>query len=48
MPFAGVHNLFDRDYVASIAPNGFGGRVFEPGPGRTVWVGVEVGYGISD
>lgn len=44
VPMAGIHNLFDRTYVASIAPNGFGGRVFEPGPGRTVWVGMEVGY----
>ena len=41
-PFAGVNNLFDRAYVGSVTINGFGGRVFEPSPGRNVYVGMEV------
>ncbi|HEX6631240.1 MAG TPA: TonB-dependent receptor [Gemmatimonadaceae bacterium] len=42
-PFAGVRNLFDRRYVSSVVVNGFGGRVREPGPGRSWYVGAEVG-----
>lgn len=43
-PFVGVTNLFDRRYVASIVVNGFGGRVREPGPGRSWYVGMELGW----
>lgn len=46
-PFAGVTNLFDRRYVASVVVNGFGGRVREPGPGRGWYVGAEVGWGVE-
>jgi len=38
-PFAGVNNLTDETYVSSIAINAFGGRYYEPGPGRTYYVG---------
>ncbi len=38
-PFAGVQNLSDKTYVSSIAINAFGGRYYEPGPGRTFYVG---------
>lgn len=38
-PFAGVRNLFDESYTASVTVNAFGGRFFEPGPGRTAYVG---------
>ncbi|MEN8376632.1 MAG: TonB-dependent receptor, partial [Gemmatimonadota bacterium] len=37
---AGLLNLADADYVASIVPNAFGGRFFEPGPGRTWYAGL--------
>ena len=42
-PFAGVENLFAHRYVSTVVVNGFGGRVREPGPGRTWYVGVAVG-----
>jgi len=38
-PFAGLQNIFDKKYVSSIAINAFGGRFYEPGPGRTFYVG---------
>lgn len=38
----GINNLFATDYNSSIAVNAFGGRYFEPGPGRMVFVGVRV------
>jgi iron complex outermembrane receptor protein len=44
LPFLGIHNLFDRSYVSSVTVNGFGGRVFEPGPGRNAYAGLQVGY----
>jgi len=43
-PFGGSTNLFDRRYVGSVNLNGFGGRVLESAPGRTVYVGIEVGW----
>lgn len=39
-PWASVQNLLDESYVASVAVNAFGGRYFEPGPGRTFQFGV--------
>lgn len=44
-PFAGVDNLFDRRYNASVTINAFGGRYYEPGPGRSFFVGARVGSG---
>ncbi len=38
-PFIGITNLFDEGYDASIVVNAFGGRYFEPGPGRSVYIG---------
>ena len=43
-PFGGIDNVFDRRYVSSVTVNGFGGRVFEPAPGRNGYLGVEVRY----
>lgn len=37
---AGVQNLFGAKYNSSVVVNAFGRRYFEPGPGRTVYVGV--------
>ena len=44
-PYAAVENLFDRRYTSSVAVNAFGSRYFEPGPGRTFRVGVDVSWG---
>ncbi|MBX3146036.1 MAG: TonB-dependent receptor [Gemmatimonadales bacterium] len=40
-PFVGVSNLWNRRYVASVTVNGFGGRVYEPAPGRWFYAGLE-------
>lgn len=40
-PFAGVSNLFDREYNSSIVINAAGRRWFEPGPGRVIHFGLE-------
>ncbi len=43
-PFAGVHNLTDEAYTANVRLNAFGGRFFEPGPGRNGYAGVTVDW----
>lgn len=43
-PTAGITNLLDERYVASVVVNAFGGRFFEPGPGRSFHAGVTVGF----
>lgn len=44
-PFAGIDNIFDRHYVAALAINAFGGRYFEPAPGRSFFAGARLGFG---
>lgn len=44
-PYAAVENLFDERYTSSVAVNAFGSRYFEPGPGRTFRVGVDLTWG---
>ncbi len=44
-PFVGVSNLWNRRYVASVTVNGFGGRVYEPAPGRWFYAGMEAKLG---
>ncbi len=41
-PFLGVTNVFDRVHVSSVAVNAFGGRYFEPGPGRSLYLGASL------
>ena len=41
-PFAEVENLLDETYNVSVVVNAFGGRFFEPGPGRTFRLGLNV------
>jgi iron complex outermembrane receptor protein len=41
-PFAGLQNIFDETYVSSIAINAFGSRFYEPGPGRTFFLGATI------
>ena len=43
-PFLALQNVFDRRYVGSVTINGFGGRVFEPSPGRHVFTGLALGW----
>jgi iron complex outermembrane receptor protein len=43
-PYAGVRNLTDELYSAAVTVNAFGGRYFEPGPGRTFYVGLSTGW----
>jgi iron complex outermembrane receptor protein len=39
-PFVGVSNVFDKAYNSAVTVNAFGGRYFEPGPGRTFHFGL--------
>jgi len=43
-PYAGIRNLTDELYSASVTPNAFGGRFFEPGPGRSGYVGMRAAW----
>jgi len=45
VPFAGVDNLLDRRYNTAVTVNAFGGRYYEPGPGRTLHAGIELRVG---
>jgi len=38
--FAGVNNLLDKEYDDNLRVNAFGGRFFEPAPGRNLYAGV--------
>ncbi|MDX1625670.1 MAG: TonB-dependent receptor [Wenzhouxiangellaceae bacterium] len=42
---AGVENLFDRRSIDNVRVNAFGGRYFEPAPGRTVHVALSWRHG---
>jgi iron complex outermembrane receptor protein len=39
--YGGIRNLLDEDYSSNIRINAFGGRHFEPAPGRTFYAGLE-------
>jgi iron complex outermembrane receptor protein len=41
-PYVAALNLFDRRYVGSVTIDGAAGRVFEPAPRRTIYVGVSL------
>jgi iron complex outermembrane receptor protein len=41
-PFLGLNNLEDTSYFGNIRINAFGGRYFEPAPGRTVYGGLRI------
>jgi iron complex outermembrane receptor protein len=43
-PFVAVNNLFDERYNANVRLNAFGGRYFEPAPGRNFYAGVTVRF----
>ena len=44
-PFVGFDNIFDERYNSSGITNAWGGRYFEPSPGREFYVGFTVGGG---
>jgi iron complex outermembrane receptor protein len=41
LAFLRLENAFDRRHVGSVIVNDGNGRYFEPGPGRTLWLGME-------
>ena len=43
-PFVSIQNLGNKDYNASVVPNAFGSRFFEPGPSRTLRFGMGVSW----
>ena len=43
-PFLGIDNILDERYNSSVVVNAFGGRFFEPAPGRNVYVGLQVQF----
>ena len=45
-PFIGLDNLFDERYNSSAITNAFGGRYFEPSPGREIYGGLTIGFGV--
>ena len=40
--FIRLDNAFDRRHVGSVIVNDGNGRFYEPGPGRTLWLGVDL------
>lgn len=44
-PWVSVENALDENYISSVAVNAFGGRFFEPGPGRTFSLGLRAALG---
>ncbi len=46
-PFAAIQNVFDRKYVGSVNLNGAGGRILEPAPGRSGYLGLELEFGTA-
>ena len=44
LPYVGLANLFDRQYIGAVTVNGFGGRVLEPSPRRNFYIGAEIGF----
>ncbi len=43
-PVLEVENLLDERYNASVVPNAFGGRYYEPAPGRSVFGGLSLRF----
>jgi len=43
-PFVQLGNVFDTTYNGSVVVNAFGGRFFEPAPGRTVQAGLNLTF----
>jgi len=46
-PYFGINNIFDESYNSNIRINAFGGRYYEPAPGRNFYAGVAVNFSRS-
>lgn len=44
LPYVGLANLFDRQYIGAVTVNGFNGRVLEPSARRNIYIGAEVTF----
>jgi len=42
-PVVGVENVFDKTWASNVVVNANAGRYYEPGPGRTFYVGIRMG-----
>ena len=42
LAFVRLDNAFDRRHVGSVIVNDGNGRFYEPGPGRTLWLGLDI------
>jgi iron complex outermembrane recepter protein len=42
---AGIQNLFDRKYASSVSVNAAAGKYFEPGSGRSAYLGLTLRAG---
>ena len=45
-PFVGLDNIFGERYNSSAITNAFGRRYYEPSPGREIYGGLTVGFGV--
>ena len=45
-PFIGIDNLLSERYNSSAITNAFGGRYYEPSPGREIYGGITFGAGV--
>ena len=45
---AGINNVLDADYNDNVRINAFGGRHFEPAPGRNGWLRLTATLGGND
>jgi iron complex outermembrane receptor protein len=45
-PFVGLDNLFNERYNSSAITNAYGGRYYEPSPGREIYGGFTIGFGV--
>ncbi len=43
-PFVGINNLLNESYSSNVRINAFGGRFYEPAPGRNAYAGVLLRY----
>jgi iron complex outermembrane recepter protein len=41
-PFVGIDNVLNRTHNSSVVVNAAAGRYFEPGPGRTIYIGLDL------
>ena len=42
-PVVGVENIFDKTWASNVVVNANAGRYYEPGPGRTYYIGIRMG-----